>query len=260
MIQYETREGVAYIRINRPEVLNALNKEAFDDLFKAFDEAARDPGVKAVVLTGSGKAFCVGADLNELRQYYERGERINHGDILRQRYNPLVLRIRSLEKVVIAAINGVAAGAGIGIALAADLRAASSAARLILAFGRVALVPDSGLTYFLPRIMGHGRYLEWYISNREIGAEEAQRLGLVDLVFPAEEFEKRVHELALAVANGPLKSLALVKRAVNRWLIPELSEALEYEAFLQEIAGYSDDHLEGVMAFLQKRAPKFRGN
>lgn len=260
MIIYEVKDNVAYIRLNRPEVLNALNKQMFDELFKALDNASKDQTARVIVITGSGRAFTVGADLGELRGFYERGERVNHGDILRQRYNPLVIRLRSIEKPVIAAINGVTAGAGIGIALAADIRLASSAARFVLAFGRVALVPDSGLTYYLARLLGHGRLLEWYVSNREVGAEEALRLGLVDQVFQQDVFESKVHEFATAMASGPLKSYALLKRAINRQLLPELLEALEYEAFLQEVAGYTEDHIEGVMAFIQKRPPKFKGN
>lgn len=261
MIELIQKEGgVAYLRINRPEVLNALDAEHFVQLLKALDEVAKNPAVKIAVLTGAGKAFCVGADLGELRKYYERGEKINHGDILRDRYNKLVLRIRTLEKPVIAAINGVAAGAGIGIALMCDLRVASDQARFILAFGRVGLVPDSGLTYLLPRLIGHGRVFQWYVDNNEVNAAEAQRLGLVDIVYGHEDFEKRVEELAYKIANGPLRAFALLKRAINRNYLNELAEALEYEAFLQEIAGYTEDHHEGVMAFIQKRQPKFKGN
>lgn len=260
MIVYETKDGVAYIRLNRPEVLNALNKQMFDELFKALESASKDQLVKVIVITGSGRAFTVGADLSELREFYERGERINHGDILRQRYNPLIMKLRTIEKPVIAAINGVTAGAGIGIALSADIRLASSAAKFILAFGRVALMPDSGLTFYLLRLMGHGRLFEWYVSNREMGAEEALRLGLVDQIYPQDVFDAKVHEFATSVASGPLKSYALLKRAINKQILPELTEALEYEAFLQEVAGYTEDHVEGVMAFIQKRTPKFKGN
>ncbi|MFZ8839786.1 MAG: enoyl-CoA hydratase/isomerase family protein [Pyrobaculum sp.] len=261
MIELVRREGgVAYLRINRPEVLNALDAEHFAQIFKALDEVAKDQAVKVVILTGVGRAFCVGADLGELRKYYERGEKINHGDILRERYNKLVLKIRTLEKPVIAAINGVAAGAGIGIALMCDLRVASDQAKFILAFGRVGLVPDSGLTYLLPRLIGHGRVFQWYVDNNELSAAEAQRLGLVDIVYSHEDFEKRMEELAYKIANGPLKAYALLKRAINRFYLSELVEALEYEAFLQEVAGYTEDHYEGVMAFIQKRQPKFKGN
>ncbi len=259
MIAYEVKEGVAYIRLNRPEVLNALNKETLEQLAKALDNAARDGEVRAIVITGTGRAFCVGADLGELREFYERGEKINHGDILRQRYNPIIVRIRSIEKPVIAAINGVAAGAGIGIAAFCDLRVASSTAKFILAFGRVGLIPDSGLTYILPRIFGHGRTFEIYSSNREISVNEAHHFGLVDIVVDHSEFEAKVHEIAVKLASGPLKAYALLKRALNNHYFQDLELALEYEAYMQEVAGYTDDHMEGVLAFIQKREPRFKG-
>jgi 2-(1,2-epoxy-1,2-dihydrophenyl)acetyl-CoA isomerase len=178
---------------------------------------------------------------------------------LRQRYNPLVSKMRNIEKPVLGSINGVAAGAGCSIALACDLRIASEKARFMEVFVRVGLVPDSGSSFLLPRLVGLGRALEMAFLGDEMGADEALRTGLVNRVVPAEELESATRELALRLAKSPTKAIGLAKRAINRALTMDLDQALDYEVYGQETAGASDDHKEGIAAFLEKRAPNVTG-
>jgi 2-(1,2-epoxy-1,2-dihydrophenyl)acetyl-CoA isomerase len=178
---------------------------------------------------------------------------------LRDRYNPLILRIRNMDKPVLGSINGVAAGAGCSLALACDLRIASEKARFLEAFVRVGLVPDSGSSFFLPRLVGLGKALEMAFLGDEIGAEEALRLGLVNRVVTAEELESATRELALRLAKGPTKAIGLAKRAINRALNMDLEQLLEYETHGQEIAGSTADHQEGIAAFTEKRPANFSG-
>ena len=254
-ILYNVDEGVLTITLNRPDVLNAFNRKMTDELQDAFKKAERDPAVRCIVLTGAGRAFSSGEDL---KSRSAEGDS-DFGSTLRQRYNPLVSKMRNIEKPVLGSINGVAAGAGCSIALACDLRIASEKARFMEVFVRVGLVPDSGSSFLLPRLVGLGKALEMAFLGDEMGAEEALRTGLVNRVVPAEELESATRELALRLAKSPTKAIGLAKRAINRALTMDLDQVLDYEVYGQETAGASDDHKEGIAAFLEKRAPNFTG-
>jgi 2-(1,2-epoxy-1,2-dihydrophenyl)acetyl-CoA isomerase len=262
----ETRDGVRVLTLNRPEVLNAVSAELGRELARALREADRAAEVRCVVLTGAGRGFCAGADLRE--QLAGSGGAAGSsggagsrglGELVRTRYNEIVLRMQTMEKPVIAAVNGVAAGAGCNLALAADLRVASDRASFIEVFSRVGLIPDSGGTWLLPRLVGTGRALEMMFFAEPVDAAAAERLGLVNRVVPHEELLPRTMEWAARLAAGPTRAYGLTKRAVARAAATAIAEALEYEAQLQEVAGRTEDHREGVAAFLAKRAPAYRG-
>jgi len=254
-ILYNQDEGVLTITLNRPDVLNAFNSVMGRELLDALKKAERDPEARCVVITGAGRAFSSGEDLKA-----RQAEGITEfGPTLRDRYNPIVLRIRNMDKPVLGSINGVAAGAGCSLALACDLRIASEKARFIEVFVRVGLVPDSGSSFFLPRLVGLGKALEMAFLGDEVGAEEALRLGLVNRMVPAEELETATRELALRLAKGPTKAIGLAKRAMNRALTMDLEDLMEYEAYGQEVAGASADYQEGVAAFSEKRPANFTG-
>jgi 2-(1,2-epoxy-1,2-dihydrophenyl)acetyl-CoA isomerase len=250
----EDQGGVRVITLNRPDVLNAFDSRLLKELLDALGAAAEAVEVRCVVLTGAGRAFCSGADLRG----HTPGE-TSLGALLRSGFNRIVLRLRTMEKPVIAAVNGVAAGAGCNLALAADLRVASDRAAFIEVFTRVGLIPDSGGTWLLPRFVGVGRALEMMFFADPIDAAAAERLGLVNRVVGQEELMPRTLEWAARLAQGPTRAYGLIKRGVDRALALDLRGALEYEAYLQEIAGRSDDHREGVAAFLEKRAPSYAG-
>ena len=224
-------------------------------LLAALKDAARDKAVRVVVLTGAGRAFSAGQDLKER----QAPGATDLGTELRARYNPIVLAMRRLEKPIIGAINGVAAGAGISIALACDIRIAAENASFIEVFGRVGLVPDTGSTWFLPRLVGPARAAEMIFTTDPVDATTAERIGLVSRVVPAERLMNEVNSMAVKLAGAAPLALALAKRALNRALESGLEDALEYEAQLQSIAGRSKDHAEGVAAFVEKRPPQFRG-
>jgi 2-(1,2-epoxy-1,2-dihydrophenyl)acetyl-CoA isomerase len=250
----ETNDGVRTITLNRPDVLNAIDARLGEDLFAAVRDAEAAEDVRCVVLTGAGRGFCTGADLRD----HAPGV-TSLGELLRSRYNRIILRLRTMEKPVIAAVNGVAAGAGCNLALAADLRIASDRASFIEVFTRVGLVPDSGGTWLLPRIIGMGRALELMFLADPLDAASAERVGLVNRVVPHEDLMPRAEEWARRLAQGPTKAYGLIKRGVDHNLAVDLRAALEYEAFLQEIAGRTADHQEGVAAFLAKRPPAYQG-
>ncbi len=253
---YDVADGVATITLNRPEVRNALNDQMSEELQAALKSAERDAAARCLVLTGAGAGFCAGQDLTAMR---ERGESVSYREHLRNSYNLIVARLASLEKPVIAAVNGAAAGAGLGLAMACDFRYASEAAKFRMAFIGIALAPDSGTSYFLPRLVGLGRALELSYTNELIDAPTALALGLVNKVVPPDRLMPVTLELAKRLAQGPTKGFGLTKRAMNHALTATLAEALDYEAHLQEIAGRSADHKEGVAAFLEKRSPQFMG-
>lgn len=250
----ETTEGVRTITLNRPEVLNAISAQLGHDLLDALRQAERAQEVRCVLLAASGRGFCAGADLRE-----QTPGQTSLGDLLRTRYNGIVLHMRTMDKPVVAAVNGVAAGAGCNLALAADLRIASDRASFIEVFSRVGLVPDSGGTWLLPRLVGMGRALEMMFFADPLDAATAERLGLVNRVVPHDELMPRAMEWAARLAAGPTRAYGLIKRGVNRGVATDLAEALEYEAQLQEIAGRTEDHREGVAAFLAKRPPAYTG-
>jgi 2-(1,2-epoxy-1,2-dihydrophenyl)acetyl-CoA isomerase len=255
MAEVETsREGaVLTITLNRPDVLNAFNTEMHRALAAALKDA-RAPEVRAVVLTGAGRGFCVGQDLTEFRQ--------SPGDIgarLRENYHPNILGIRALEKPVIASVNGAAAGAGLSIACACDIRIAADSASFIPAFINIGLIPDSGGSYFVTRILGPARALEWLASGRKLTAAEAHAWGLVSEVAEADGLERRVRELATQLAALPTRGIAMTKRLLDRAPSSSLEEQLEREAQLQAAATTTDDFHEGVAAFLEKRPPRFTG-
>ncbi|HEY3018506.1 MAG TPA: enoyl-CoA hydratase-related protein [Gaiellaceae bacterium] len=256
MAEVETsREGaVLTIILNRPDVLNAFNTDMHRALAAALREA-RDSDVRAVVLTGAGRGFCVGQDLTEFREA--------PGDIgarLRENYHPNLLGIRALEKPVIAAVNGAAAGAGLSIACACDIRIAADSAAFIPAFINIGLIPDSGGSYFVTRILGPARAFEWLASGRKLTAAEAQAWGLVSEVVESDALAGRAREFAAQLAAMPTRGIGMTKRLLDHAVDASLEEQLEREAQLQTAATQTDDFREGVAAFLEKRPPRFRGS
>jgi 2-(1,2-epoxy-1,2-dihydrophenyl)acetyl-CoA isomerase len=253
-IIYEKRDGVATITLNRPQSLNAFVPQMNKEVLEALKDSERDDLVRCFMLTGAGRAFCAGQDLKG-RTPDQKG---SLGESLREKYNPMIRQIRQTEKIVIAAVNGVAAGAGCNLALACDLRVASADAKFIQSFVRVGLAPDSGGSFILPRLVGLSKAMELLLLGETVDAQEAQRIGLVAKVFPAAEFAQAAREIAERIARSP-RGIGLIKRAVNHAMLPALEASLEYEAHLQEIAGRSSDYDEGVRAFLEKRTPVFTG-
>ncbi len=248
------RDGaVQTITLNRPEVFNAFNRAVHAGLRDAFEQA-RDPEVRAVVITGAGRGFCAGQDLKE---FSEAGD---VSDTLRQTYHPNVLAMRSLEKPVIAAVNGACAGAGLSFACACDLRIASDKASFVPGFVGIGLVPDAGGTYFLNRLLGASRAFEWMSSNRKLTAAEAHAWGLVSEVVEADALLSRAGELAAMYASLPTRGIGMTKRLFDHADTATLEEQLELEAQLQAAASQTDDFREGVSAFLEKRAPRFIGS
>ncbi len=229
------------------------------ELQQALSEAERDEEVRCLIITGSGRAFSAGEDIQDLRGQYERGENPKLGERLLQKYNPIIRRIRRMEKPVIAAVNGVAAGAGAGIAYSCDVRIASENAKFLQAFIRVGLAPDSGTSYFLPRLAGFSKALELSLMGNELTSKDAERYGLVYKVVPEEKLMATAEEIATKLAQGPSKAIGLTKRALNKSISSDLETVLEYESYLQEIAGATADHIEAVRAFFEKRKPVFKG-
>lgn len=254
-ILYSIQNGICSITLNRPEVYNALNEQMKKELNDAFKEAEKDPSARCIVLRGSGdKAFCSGQDLKE-----HSGSGRSLKKSLETMYNPLIRRMRTMEKPIIGVINGVAAGAGMSIALACDLRIMSESARLIEVFIRIGLVPDSGSHWFLPRLVGMARAFEYAALGQDIAAPEAERVGLVNKVVPFADLDSAAAELAAKLAKAPTKSIGLIKRTLNKAVNSDLDSLLAYEATIQEIASLTEDHAEGVKAFLEKRPPQFKG-
>ncbi|MCP3905208.1 MAG: 2-(1,2-epoxy-1,2-dihydrophenyl)acetyl-CoA isomerase [Planctomycetes bacterium] len=255
----DTTDHVATITLDRPDVFNAFSDQLTTDLAGALKQAQRDRDVRVVVITGAGKAFSSGQDLGELKERYVPGYVPELSRDIRKRYNPIIKQVCGMPKPVIAAVNGVAAGAGCSLALACDLRIASEHATFIEVFVNVGLIPDSGSSYFLPRLVGHARAMELCCTGRKVKAEEAERLGLVNKVVPAGELMDETMKLASSLAAMPAKAIALTKRLFNQSLGNDLDGQLEAEAYAQETAGLTADHMEGVTAFLEKRKPEFKG-
>jgi len=259
-ITYEKSEGVAFITLNRPDVLNAVNEKMGQELLDSLRAAERDSEVRCVVITGKGRAFCAGEDIRDLRGDYERGVNPKLGQRLLHKYNPIIRRIRHMEKPVIAAVNGVAAGAGAGIAYSCDLRIASDTAKFIQAFIRVGLAPDSGTSFFLPRLVGFSKAMELSLTGEELSSKDAERFGLVSKVVPTDQLMSTTKDIAIKLATGPTKAIGLTKRALNKSISADLETVLQYESYIQEIAGATSDHIEAVKAFFEKRKPIFKGN
>lgn len=252
----DTTEGVFTITFNRPDVLNAFNDQQAEEVLEALKKAERDPAVRCLILTGAGKGFCAGQDLGAIKG---RSEAVSFRDHLAHTYNPIVSKLRSIEKPVIGQINGAAAGAGFGLALACDLRYAAAGAKFRMAFSGLGLAPDSGTSFLLPRLIGYARAYEMAVTNNPVTAEEALNWGMVNAVFPAEALPAATRALAVKLASLPTKAFGLTKRAMNKAVQLTIDEALDYEAHLQNIAGRTVDYTEGVAAFLEKRPPQFTG-
>jgi 2-(1,2-epoxy-1,2-dihydrophenyl)acetyl-CoA isomerase len=255
----QTSDGICTITLNRPEVYNAFSDRLTDELQDALKGAERDADVKVIIITGSGRGFCSGQDVAELKERYVPGHVPHLGKEIRRRYNPIAQRLREMDKPVIAAINGVAAGAGMSLALACDMRIASDKASFLAAFINVGLVPDTGGTFTLPRIVGLGVAMELCLTGNKIAADEALRIGLVNRVVPADELMAEARALATSLARLPARGIALVKHLLNQSFDNDLRGQLEAEAFAQETAGLTADHVEGVVAFIEKRTPQFKG-
>lgn len=253
---YSLENGVAEITLNRPDSLNAFDDTMAAEMQEALKNAARDPAARALLITGAGKAFCAGQDLQAVRA---RGEGLSFREHLLKTYNPIVDKLAALEKPSLAAVNGVAAGAGFGLALACDLRYAAETARFRMAFIGIGLAPDSGTSHFLPRLIGMGRALEMAYTNELMDAATALHLGLVNKLFPAADLLTQARALASQLAAGPTKAYGLTKRALLYGAVSPLADSLDYEAHLQDVAGRAADHREGVLAFLEKRKPEFKG-
>jgi 2-(1,2-epoxy-1,2-dihydrophenyl)acetyl-CoA isomerase len=254
------REGAAaWITLDRPETLNALDGPTKETLVSALREAAGDPEVRAVALTGSGRAFCVGQDLRELEQGYREGRAPNLAAALERHYAPICRLLAGMPKPTVAVLNGLAAGAGMSLALACDLRLASDAARFRLAFAGIALVPDAGSTWHLPRLVGLSRAMEMALLGDWVDAGQALQFGLVNRVWPAGDFQQEAAAAVAALAAGPTLAFARTKTLFRDHLQADLAEALAGEAEAQVASGQTKDHLEGVAAFLEKRPPTFQG-
>jgi 2-(1,2-epoxy-1,2-dihydrophenyl)acetyl-CoA isomerase len=255
----EVDGAVATIRMDNAEKLNALSPTLTGELVQALQELGQDPSVRALILTGTGRGFSAGADLATFQEPYMKGERPKLSRFLKEGYNRLIPLLTEAPKPVIAALNGVVAGAGISLALACDIRIASEEAAFWPAFVKIGLIPDSGSSYLLPRTVGIAKALELAITGDPIDATTALHLGLVHKVFPPEHLQSGCAELAVRLAALPTRAIALTKRAFNEATRMTLSQAMDLEAELQDEAGATDDHIEGVLAFLEKRTPTFTG-
>ncbi|RYY39972.1 MAG: 2-(1,2-epoxy-1,2-dihydrophenyl)acetyl-CoA isomerase [Chitinophagaceae bacterium] len=253
-ILFEVRDHIAFITLNRPDKYNAFNREMALELQQRLDEC-RAEAIRCVYLTGAGKAFSAGQDLDEVVD--PNGPAID--TILGEHYNPIVMRLRKLEKPVVAAVNGVAAGAGANIALCCDVVLAAQGASFIQAFSKIGLIPDSGGTYVLPRLIGFQKASALFLLGEKVPAADAERMGMVYKVFPDEQFAEETQKIAATLAAMPTRGLALTKLALNNSMNNQFEEQLQDEEILQQRAGSTHDYKEGVQAFLEKRKPTFIG-
>ena len=259
-ILYEKAAGVANVALNRPRKLNAFDGRMHEELHDALEDAAQDDAVRCVVLRGEGRGFSAGADLAQVVETEAPdGGRPDLGEYLRKTYSRLVRRMVSMEKPIVGAVHGPVYGAGVGIALACDLRVAGESAEFSVAFVKIGLMPDAGVTFFLPRVVGLGRAMEMSVLGDAVGAEEAHRIGLVNRVVPDERLAEEAAALAGRLAAMPTQAIARTKRALYGSFESDLEAALEGEAEGQTFCGYTQDHAEGVAAFFEKRAPDFAG-
>lgn len=254
-IRVDVADGVATIMLDRPDALNALTIPMKESLLAALEAAATASEVRAVIITGAGRAFCAGQDL---RERLEPGAP-PLGEELRERYNPIVRAMRALPKPIVGAINGVAAGAGASLAFACDLRIAAESASFVLAFGRIGLIPDSGATWTLPRLVGLAKASEMALLNDPVSAAEALRIGLVSNVVAAEGLMDEARAVAARLAAGAPAALAATKQLLEAGVTSDFEAALAAETEAQDRLGAAPDHAEGLAAFLEKRSPQFRG-
>ena len=256
-IEFKVKNKVAYITLNRPEVFNSFNREMALSLQSILDDCNANSDVRAIVLTGNGKAFCAGQDLKEVTD-----PELNPGfkKILEEHYNPIITRLRCIKKPIIGAVNGLAAGAGANIALACDIVVAHEKVSFIQAFSLIGLVPDSAGTFFLPRLIGFQKAQALAMLGDKISAEEAEKMGMIYKSVPLEEFEETISKLAIKLANMPTKALGLIKELFNKSMTNTLEDQLALESKLQIEAASSNDYAEGVAAFIEKRKPNFKGN
>ncbi len=253
----EVRDGVCVVTLNRPDVLNSMNKPMAREAQCAFADAAADAGVRAVMLTGAGRAFCAGQDLAEAMPKDDVLPDL--GDFVRDSYNPLIRAIRTIEKPVVCAVNGVAAGAGANLALACDIVCASEDAVFIQSFSKIGVIPDSGGTFILPRLVGLARATALTMLAEKVTAMQAEEWGMIYRTSPASMLAHTAFDLAKQLATQPTRALGMIKRAFNRSLGVVLDDQLDLEEQLQREAGATADYAEGVRAFLEKRKPVFRG-
>jgi len=254
-VRLEVADRIATITLDRPDALNALTVGMKGELLAAFRAVARDRAVRAVVLTGAGRAFCAGQDLKERLEPDATPLAVE----VRERYNPIIRAMRDLDQPIVGAINGVAAGAGASLAFACDLRVAAETATFALAFGRIGLVPDSGATWFLPRLVGPAKAAELALLADPLTSADAERFGLVARVVPVADVVTEARAMALRLAGLAPRALALTKYALDRSWGQDLAASLDDEAHLQGIAGATADHAEGLAAFVEKRPPRFTG-
>ena len=251
----EIKGGVCTLRMNRADKYNSFVREMALDLQVKLDSAAADGDIRCIVLIGEGKAFCAGQDLAEATD--PNGPELSR--IVSEHYNPIIQRIRRIEKPIIAAVNGVAAGAGANIALACDIVLATESASFIQAFSKIGLIPDSGGTFFLPRLIGWQRASALMMTGDKVMAKEAAEMGMIYKAIADEDFASEVEKLATTLANMPTKGLGLTKRALNQSVSNNLNQQLDLEDELQSQAGKTEDYEEGTRAFLEKRKPEFKG-
>ena len=252
----EVIDGVAIIRLNRPTVFNSFNKEMALSMQTQLVNCETDESIRAIYIIGEGKAFCAGQDLQEVTD--PNGPELT--SIVRDHYNPIIERIRNIEKPIIGAVNGVAAGAGANIALACDICVATESASFIQAFSKIGLIPDSGGTFFLPRLIGFQKASALMMLGDKVSATEAVNLNMIYKVFPDDAFVEESFKIAAKLAKMPTKGIGMTKRALNLSMISDLTTQLKTEEELQTIAGKTNDYNEGVAAFLEKRKPEFKGN
>lgn len=255
-ILFEVQDHTAVITLNRPKVFNSFNRQMALEMQQALDSSASDPGVRAIFITGEGKAFCAGQDLQEVS---DPENAPSFKTILSEHYNPIIERLRNLEKPIVCGVNGVAAGAGANIALACDITLAAESASFIQAFSKIGLIPDSGGTFFLPRLIGMQKAAALMMLGEKISAREAESIGMIYKALPDEDFREKALEVARHLATMPTKGLGLTKRLLNLSLQNNLDQQLAAEDRYQTEAGNTDDYREGVAAFLEKRKPVFKG-
>ena len=252
-------DGVMTIALNRPDKLNSFNGVLHEEIYDALNRAATDDDVRCIVLRGEGKGFSAGADLAEVVEGDGDPNGPDLGEYLRRTYSQLVTRMVDIEKPIVAALHGPVYGAGLGIALACDLRVAAESVKFSVAFIKIGLIPDAGVSFFLPRIIGLGRAMEMSMLGEALEAEEAHRVGLVNRVVPDERLEEEVAEYAEQLAGLPTMAMGRIKQTLYKSFESDLAAALEAEAAGQSVCGYTRDHKEGVAAFMEKREANFTG-